>query len=71
MINEESAMLDDLKARQLAAAPSRRGFITKVALSGVSAKFIMELAGHKHLVTTQRQMQVNDEMKWATIKNIS
>jgi len=56
MINEESAMLDDLKARQLAAAPSRRGFITKVALSGVSAKFIMELAGHKHLVTTQRQM---------------
>ncbi len=49
-------MPDDLKARQLAAAPSRRGFITKLAHSGLSAKFIMELAGHKHLVTTQRQI---------------
>ena len=32
----------------------RRSFITKMAHSGVSAKVIMTLAGHKHLSTTQR-----------------
>jgi integrase/recombinase XerD len=41
----------------------RRAFITKLAHSGVSAKVIMELAGHKHLTTTQRYIDVNDEMK--------
>ena len=40
----------------------RRGFITKLAHSGVSAKVIMTLAGHKHLSTTQRYIEVNDEM---------
>ena len=48
----------------------RRGFITKLAHSGVSAKVIMELAGHKHLVTTRRYIEVNDEMKRATVKII-
>ena len=32
----------------------RRGFIAKLAHSGISSKVIMELAGHKHLSTTQR-----------------
>jgi integrase/recombinase XerD len=41
---------------------SRRSFITKLAHSGVSAKVIMTLAGHKHLSTTQRYIDVNDEM---------
>lgn len=41
----------------------RRWFITKLAHSGVSPKVIMELAGHKHLGTTQRYIDVNDEMK--------
>lgn len=41
----------------------RRSFITKLAHSGISAKVIMELAGHKHLTTTQRYIDVNDEMK--------
>lgn len=40
----------------------RRSFITKLAHSGVSPKVIMTLAGHKHLGTTQRYIDVNDEM---------
>ncbi len=40
----------------------RRAFITKLAHSGISAKVIMTLAGHKHLGTTQRYIDVNDEM---------
>jgi len=40
----------------------RRSFITKLAHSGVSAKVIMTLAGHKYLSTTQRYIDVNDEM---------
>lgn len=40
----------------------RRAFITKLAHKGVSAKVIMTLAGHKHLSTTQRYIDVNDEM---------
>ena len=46
----------------------RRGFITKLAHSGVSPKVIMELAGHKHLGTTQRYIEVNDEMKRAAVE---
>ena len=41
----------------------RRWFITKLAHSGVSPKVIMELAGHKNLGTTQRYIEVNEEMK--------
>ncbi len=40
----------------------RRWFITRLAHSGVSAKVIMELAGHKQLTTTQRYIEVNDEL---------
>ncbi|SDG91911.1 tyrosine-type recombinase/integrase [Pelagibacterium luteolum] len=40
----------------------RRWFITKLAHSGVSPKVIMTLAGHKNLTTTQRYIEVNDEM---------
>lgn len=46
----------------------RRGFITKLAHSGVSAKVIMELAGHRHLTTTQRYIEVNDEMKRVAVE---
>lgn len=45
----------------------RRGFITKLAHSGVSPKVIMELAGHKHLGTTQRYIDVDDDMKQAAV----
>ena len=40
----------------------RRSFITTLAHNGVSPKVIMTLAGHKHLTTTQRYIDVNDEM---------
>lgn len=40
----------------------RRTFITKLATKGVSARVLMELAGHKHLSTTQRYIDVNDQM---------
>ena len=46
----------------------RRGFITKLAHSGISSKVIMELAGHKHLGTTQRYIEVTDDMKRAAVE---
>ncbi len=46
----------------------RRNFITKLAHAGISPKVIMELAGHKHLGTTQRYIEVNDEMKRAAVE---
>jgi len=40
----------------------RRSFISKLAHNGASPKVIMTLAGHKHMTTTQRYIDVNDEM---------
>ncbi len=40
----------------------RRSFITNLAHKGVSAKVLMTLAGHQHLSTTQRYIDVNDSM---------
>lgn len=40
----------------------RRTFITNLAHKGVSAKVLMTLAGHQHLSTTQRYIDVNDNM---------
>lgn len=40
----------------------RRWFITRLAHSGISPKVIMTLAGHRSLATTQRYIDVNDEM---------
>ena len=40
----------------------RRWFISRLALSGVPTTVIMMLAGHKRLATTQRYIEVNDEM---------
>ncbi|MEO9458822.1 MAG: site-specific integrase [Lentilitoribacter sp.] len=45
----------------------RRWFITQLAHAGVSPKVIMELAGHKHLGTTQRYIEVNEDMKTAAV----
>jgi integrase len=46
----------------------RRWFITQLAHSGVSAKVIMTLAGHRHLSTTQRYIEVNDQMMKAAVE---
>ncbi len=40
----------------------RRSFITKLASKGIAARVLQELAGHKHLGTTQRYIDVNDDM---------
>lgn len=40
----------------------RRWFITQLAHSGISPKVIMTLAGHRSLATTQRYIEVNDQM---------
>jgi integrase/recombinase XerD len=41
----------------------RRSFLTRLAAQGVSARVLQELAGHRNLATTQRYIDVNDEMK--------
>lgn len=46
----------------------RRWFITRLAHSGISPKAIMMLAGHKHLSTTQRYIDVNDQMMRAAVE---
>ncbi|MEE2950206.1 MAG: site-specific integrase [Pseudomonadota bacterium] len=48
----------------------RRWFITRLAHSGVSAKVIMTLAGHKNLGTTQRYIDVNDEMMRSAVERL-
>ncbi|MFV0799665.1 site-specific integrase [Brucella anthropi] len=45
----------------------RRWFITRLAHSGVSPKVIMTLAGHRNLTTTQRYIDVRDEMMRAAV----
>ncbi len=45
----------------------RRSFLTKLASQGVSVRVLQELAGHKHIGTTQRYIDVNDEMKRAAL----
>lgn len=46
----------------------RRKFISTLAHSGISAKVIMTLAGHKNLSTTQRYIEVNDELLRAAVE---
>ena len=45
----------------------RRWFITRLAHRAVSPKVIMTLAGHKSLATTQRYIEVNDELIRAAV----
>ena len=49
--------------RKFAGNSSRRSFLTKLATQGVTARVLQELAGHKNLATTQRYIDVNDDMK--------
>ncbi|MGH1591348.1 tyrosine-type recombinase/integrase [Methylobacterium phyllosphaerae] len=46
----------------------RRWFITRLAHASISPKAIMMLAGHRHLSTTQRYIDVNDEMMRAAVE---
>jgi len=38
----------------------RRTFITKLANAGINVRLLAELAGHKHISTTQRYIDIND-----------
>jgi len=40
----------------------RRTFITSLANKGVGVRVLMALAGHRHMSTTQRYIDLNDEM---------
>ena len=46
----------------------RRTFITRLASKGVSVRVLASLAGHKSITTTQRYIDVNDEMKRAAVE---
>jgi integrase/recombinase XerD len=41
----------------------RRTFITNLAAKGIGVKVLMELAGHHNIATTQRYIDVTDDMK--------
>jgi integrase/recombinase XerD len=49
----------------------RRSFITNLASKGVSARVLQELAGHRHLGTTQRYIDINDDIKKQAVELIS
>lgn len=59
----KAAGLDDCTSHS-----GRRSFITNLAHKGVSAKVLMTLAGHQHLSTTQRYIEVNDSMLAAAVE---
>jgi len=46
----------------------RRSFITNLANKGVSARVLMELAGHKNLATTQAYIDANDELLFEAVE---
>lgn len=48
----------------------RRWFITQLAHSGISPKIIMTLAGHRSLATTQRYIDVNDQMMASAVERL-
>ncbi|WP_321899666.1 tyrosine-type recombinase/integrase, partial [Paraburkholderia heleia] len=41
----------------------RRSFITNLASKGVGVRVLMSLAGHRDISTTQRYIDVNDDMQ--------
>jgi integrase/recombinase XerD len=46
----------------------RRTFITNLANKGVNVRVLAELAGHKHISTTQRYIELNEEVLKAAIE---
>ena len=48
----------------------RRTFLTNLASKGVSIRVLQELAGHRHIATTQRYIDVNDGMKREAINKL-
>ena len=48
----------------------RRSYITKLASRGVGVRVLASLAGHRSISTTQRYIDVNDDMKRAAVELI-
>ena len=48
----------------------RRSFITNLASKGVSVRVLMSLASHRHMSTTQRYIDVNDNQLRAAVELI-
>jgi len=48
----------------------RRSFITNLATKGISVRVLASLAGHKSIATTQKYIDVNDEMKRQAVELI-
>jgi len=48
----------------------RRTFITRLASKGVTVRVLASLAGHKSIATTQRYIDVNDELKRSAVEMI-
>ena len=46
----------------------RRTFITNLANKGVNVRVLAELAGHKHISTTQRYIELNEEVLKAAVE---
>jgi len=72
--NTATQLLQRLYARAgIAGATShsgRRTFITELAGKGVSVRVLAELAGHQSIQTTQRYIDVNDDMLRKAIESI-
>ena len=48
----------------------RRTFITNLANKGINVRLLAQLAGHKHISTTQRYIDCNDGMLRAAVELI-
>ena len=46
----------------------RRTFITNLANKGVNVRVLAALAGHRHISTTQRYIELNEEVLKAAIE---
>ncbi len=53
---------NDAGIRGASSHSGRRTFITNLANKGVGVRVLMALAGHKHMSTTQRYIDLNDDM---------
>ena len=61
----DAAGLDAAKSHS-----GRRTFITKLANTGINARVIQALAGHKNLQTTQRYIEINDQLLANAVNSI-
>ncbi|MDC1521636.1 tyrosine-type recombinase/integrase, partial [Planktomarina temperata] len=55
-----SLIIKDCGLKGATSHSGRRTYITKLANAGINVRLLAELAGHKHISTTQRYIDVND-----------